>query len=367
MRKIKRKNKSIGKMKRKSSMIVAALYDIQTGIAIKMPYDKYFKNDKYEVYFNSESGVEVLKGCDGKQDPFFTDLPLMCDIGIMGHCENKCSFCYQGRKYEENMTLENFKIIIDQVKHHTTQVALGGRGDPNLHENFKEIVEYARSNNVVPNYTTSGINLTDKQVEISKMCGAVAVSDYETPHTYNALSKFMEANIKTNIHMVLTRATLTKSLKILYGYNPWKIKNGSLVNIDKLNAVVFLLFKPQGEGANHKDLILTNNDLQTISDLILDSRCKFKVGMDSCLVNHVIQKIKLSKKQMLTLDTCESARMSTYISPSMKMMPCSFASEKTGVQIDKKNNIENIWRNSKPFRYYRKTLKTTPFTCPAGF
>ena len=347
----------------------AVLNDIETGTAIIIAFDKYFSNDAYEVYFDSEKGIEVVRGCNGNLDPFFTELPLMCDVGVMGHCENKCKFCYQGHVSEDNMTLEDFKTIIDQVKHHTNQVALGGRGDPNLHENFKEIVEYAKANGVVPNYTTSGIGLTDDQVEISKLCGAVAVSDYGSDFTYSAIDKFIKAGIKTNIHIVLSKATMEKTVNILYGYNPWKkyFKSESSVNIEKLNAIVFLLFKPQGEGAKQYGMTLSALDIQTISELILKSKTKFKVGMDSCLVNHVVRNSRLSSKQMLTLDTCEGARMSAYISPSMKMMPCSFASKEAGVQIDKNHTIEDIWKESKPFKNYRKSLKKSPFTCPAGF
>ena len=156
-------------------------------IVIVGQFDKSFENKDYEVHFNTETGVEVLKGKDGK-DPFKTELPLLFDVGIMGYCLNSCPFCYQGNKTEPHMTLENFKIIIDQVKHHTNQVALGGRGDPNLHPQFKEIVEYSRNNGVVPNYTTSGINLTSEQIEISKLCGAVAVSQI-----------FSEQNIKIKV------------------------------------------------------------------------------------------------------------------------------------------------------------------------
>jgi len=347
---------------------IAILSDIETGTAVRIAYDKHFINDSYEVYFNSDTGVEVLRGCNGNLDPFATDLPLMCDVGVMGHCENKCKFCYQGHQSESNMKLEDFKLIIDQVKHHTNQVALGGRGDPNLHENFKEIVEYSRSNNVVPNYTTSGIGLTDEHIETSKLCGAVAVSDYGSDFTYNAIDRFINAGIKTNIHIVLSKATIEKTIKILYGHNPWTFQNVSSVNIDKLNAVVFLLFKPQGEGANQSGMTPSKFDIGRISELILKpKKLKFKIGVDSCLVNHMVRRVKLSSKQMLTLDTCEGARMSVYISPSMKMMPCSFASASSGVQIDKKNTIENIWRKAVPFKQYRKLLKKSPFICPAGF
>jgi MoaA/NifB/PqqE/SkfB family radical SAM enzyme len=147
-------------------------------------FDKVFKNSNYEIFFASSSGLEIMRGVNGKEDPFSLYLPSLLDVGIMGHCKNKCSFCYQGHSNRPNMNIEDFKSIIDQVKHHTNQVALGGRGDPNQHENFEEIISYARKNEVVPNYTTSGIDLTDEQIEISKMCGAVAVSDYEQSYTY---------------------------------------------------------------------------------------------------------------------------------------------------------------------------------------
>ena len=134
-----------------------------------------------------------------------------------------------------------------------------------------------------------------------------------------------------------------------------------------MNAVVFLLFKPQGEGANQAGLTPTTMDLGRIAELILKADPLFKIGMDSCLVNHVVRNTRITPKQKLTLDTCEGARMSAYISPSMKMMPCSFANKHTGVQIDKKNTIQNIWQKSKPFKEYRKALKKKAFICPAGF
>src|SRR5271157_6214610 len=141
---------------------------------------KIVKTDKYVIIFNPKTGMEVLSGINNNPDPFILDFPSLMDIGIMGSCLNSCSFCYQGENKGANMKLEDYKKIIDEASPHVMQVALGGKGDPNLHENFKEIIEYSRSKNVVPNYTTSGIGLTDEQLEISKKCGAVAVSQIFT-------------------------------------------------------------------------------------------------------------------------------------------------------------------------------------------
>ncbi|MGD2071929.1 MAG: radical SAM protein [Candidatus Thorarchaeota archaeon] len=342
---------------------------VRQGMIFK--YNKYFKNFRYELFFNTKTGIEVLCGVKPKSDPFRLMLPSMCDIGIMGSCPNRCAFCYQSSIKEPHMKLKDFKIIIDQVKHHTNQVALGGRGDPNHHPHFKEILEYCVENNVVPNYTTSGKNLTDEQVELSKMCGAVAVSDYRKKFTFNAFNKFSDARIKTNIHFMLTRQTYYDALKILYGSNPWVTRTHNIekadIKLEKINAVIFLLFKPQGNGKNLLDLIPTSYQLMVFAERVLDPKCQFKVGMDSCLVNHVKRFIgDLDPIQEMSIDTCESARMSTYISPSMKMIPCSFANhEKYGVPLEG-TTIKEVWNKSEPFKIFRKRLMKNKNCCPIG-
>lgn len=42
------------------------------------------------------------------------------------------------------MSLEDYKSILEQCKGKTFQYALGGAGDPDTHENFKEILELSK-------------------------------------------------------------------------------------------------------------------------------------------------------------------------------------------------------------------------------
>jgi MoaA/NifB/PqqE/SkfB family radical SAM enzyme len=335
-----------------------------------MPKLKVFSNKKYRIIFEMETGTEIISGIKGSPDPFCLDLPALLDIGIMGTCDRKCAFCYQGHINKPNMKLNDFKLIIDQVKHHVNQVALGGRGDPNKHENFKEILEYCRKNNVIPNYTTSGLNLTNEEIEISKLCGAVAVSDYSQDYTFDAVNRFISSKIKTNIHKIFSKATYSECLQIVSGYNPWVVQEAqkglkSKINIKKLNAVIFLLFKPQGAGKNI-DLVPTSYQIKRFSELVFKSRSKCKVGMDSCLVNHAIKYVELTPVQKMSVDTCEGARMSAYITPDLKFMPCSFANVNTAVQITG-NNIKELWDNGNPFKNFRNVLSKTPGSCPIEF
>lgn len=324
-----------------------------------LPFDKQFKNDKYAVLFNTKSGVEITTGINGYEDPFVTEMPTLLDIGVMGTCLHKCSFCYQGHKDRPNMTLENFKRIIDEAAYHTNQVALGGHGDPNQHPDFGKMIEYCRKMNVVPNYTTSGINLSDEHIEISKMCGAVAISDYERNYTYIAIRKFIDAGIKTNIHQIYSRESHIKCIGIIQGHIPdvWAFDHLGL------NAVIFLLFKPQGAGKNLKYLIPTKAQLTTMGLNIFKPQSRFKIGMDSCLVNHVLANGDPTELQKMSVDTCEAARMSAYITPDMKFMPCSFADEDS-FSTPITEGLKPIWDESEPFKKFREHLTQNNASCP---
>lgn len=321
---------------------------------------KVVQTEEYAIVFNPKTGEEILTGINGHEDPFALDYPSMLDIGIMGHCDNTCGFCYQGDKWEENMPLEGFKLIVDQSKDYVNQIALGGRGDPNQHENFEEILEYASENRIIPNYTTSGINLTDEQIRISSMyCGAVAVSAYGKEHTWSALQRLMAANIKTNIHFVVTKHNIHEACGLIQGYDKF---NGK-VDLDKLNAIVFLLFKPQGKGKN-LNWEPTKDQLEHFASLVKKPRSKFKIGMDSCLINKIAQVRKLTPMEELYADTCEGARMSCYITPDLRLVPCSFGNhDKYGIDISG-GNLQEIWKTGKPFMDFREVLFDTKACCP---
>lgn len=327
---------------------------------LALVFTKQFRNHDYELLFSEITGFEILQGINGKADPFYLELPSLLDVGIMGSCRNKCSFCYQGDANEPNMKFDDFKIIIDQTKHHVNQVALGGRGDPNKHENFAEIVKYCRDNKVVPNYTTSGIDLTDKEVEISKRCGAVGVSDYGKDFTFKAIKKLLDSKIQVCIHLIYSRNSHDKIIKILKGEDVWDGK----VDTNRLFSVLFLLFKPQGSGKN-LDWSPTNSQLKEFSKLIFKPKSKFMIGIDSCLANHVLKYEKPDKLQAMAIDTCEGSRQSGYITPDMKMMPCSFADRsKFTVKITDKQNIYDIWNKSFIFKRFRNVLYGNPMQCP---
>lgn len=219
---------------------------------------RYIINDsKYHFMsaFDTKTGAYVRTGvldANGKDtgvDPFMASFPHLIDVGVMGHCiHGKTGLCakagigcYQSGLLVEqpNMTVENFRWIAGQCKGRCNQLALGGRGDPDQHEHFEELLKISRENNLVPNFTTSGYGMTPELAELcKKYCGAVAVSWYRSEYTLNAIQMLLNAGVKTNIHYVLGKNSIDEAIDRLERND---FPSG-------INAVIFLLHKPAGQG-----------------------------------------------------------------------------------------------------------------------
>ena len=328
-----------------------------------------FRDNKYhfKYAFDTETGFYLRTGIlddNGKDtgvDPFMASFPHLIDVGVMGHCiHGKTGLCakagigcYQSGLLVEqpNMTVENFRWIAEQCKGRCNQLALGGRGDPDQHEHFEELLMISRDNNLVPNFTTSGYGLTPELAALcKKYCGAVAVSWYRSEYTLNAIQMLLDAGVKTNIHYVLGKNSIDEAIDRL-GRNDFP---------DGINAVIFLLHKPAGQGSQEN--VLDFNDLRVEKFFgQIDGIHPFKVGMDSCNVPGAINLCK--NVFMESLDTCEGGRYSCYIGADMVMVPCSFDQNKRyEVHLGDDVSIEDAW-NSEPFERFRDHMRRACPTC----
>ena len=358
---------------------------------------KIKKDKNFISCFNQETGFYFRTGIleDGKDtgiDPFMASFPELLDVGIMGHCiHGKTGLCqkagigcYQDGLHSNNpnMSLEDFKKIAEQCKGKTFQFALGGCGDPDQHEHFEEILKVCKENDIVPNFTTSGFGMTKALAKLCKQyCGAVAVSWYRSPYTIKAINLLLAEGVKTNIHYVLSKSTLTEALQHLqsdeFSYTDGtsskftiKVRTCDLAQTSSqsdllngrydstelryfpkgINAVIFLLHKPVGLGTKEDMITKANKDFFNFLHLVNEGEFPYKIGFDSCTVPALIN---LDKVEPNCLDTCEGARWSAYITPDMKLLPCSFDNQVQRWAVDlAKNTIAEAWK-SDTFKDFR--------------
>lgn len=330
-----------------------------------MKYTVHDQKYNYKYFFDTKTGFYMRTGIldehgsDTGVDPFMSSFPHLIDVGIMGHCQHGESGlckaagvqCYQSGYHlkKPDMTVEDFESIAKQCRHITNQIALGGRGDPNQHKDFERILQICRENDLVPNYTTSGFGMTDEQVRLTKKyCGAVAVSWYRSNYTDEAIRRLIEAGCRTNIHYVLSKNSIAEAVERLSGKG----------FIDGINAVIFLMHKPVGQGERENMIALDDPLLTEFCRLVNEQNVPYKIGFDSCSVPMIVNYCPNISK--VTLDTCEGGRYSCYISSEMVMSPCSFdREERYGVSL-RGNSIREVW-NSPQFESFRDSMRKS---CP---
>jgi radical SAM protein with 4Fe4S-binding SPASM domain len=317
---------------------------------------KSFFDDKLGTYVRS--GVYV-DGEESSKNPFRSTFPHLLDIGIMGHCTHGISGlceaagigCYQNGRDTilPNMNLEDFKSIATQCKDLVDQIALGGRGDPDEHESFEDILKVCVENNIAPNYTTSGYTFSKEKAEMSKKyCGAVAVSWYRNDYTLKAIELLKQAEVRTNIHYVLGNNTIDEATD--------RIKNHTF---PKVNAIIFLLHKPQGLGSQSNVLKPIDPKVKEFFKLLTTDHY-YRFGVDSCTIPGMINYSK--NYDINSLDTCEAGRFSAYISAEKKMVPCSFDTTGKHETDLRKMSIQEAY-DSETFEDFRNKLFKSCPTC----
>lgn len=341
----------------------------------------YYRDKRFSFieFFNDETGTLIRSnildnGRETDQLPPMRSFPELIDIGIMGSCSagktglcrNAGVDCYQRgmSSFEKDMDLADYSAIINQCNGRVFQIALGGAGDPNKHKFFADILRITRENRIVSNYTTSGYNLTSREIELTKKyCGAVAVSYYskldkygneDNPSTITAIERFINAGCVTNVHYVLSKKNLKEAV--------YRVKNN--VFPKGINAVVFLLYKPIGLASQEHVIGYGNPDYLELLRLVTLTDSTWRYGFDTCQ-SPAIYKFAPSVAEE-SIEFCEAARFSMYINSRSVAFPCSFGIEEDIYSVDlKQHTLKEAWE-SECFEKFREQQVEMCADCNVG-
>lgn len=295
-----------------------------------------------------------------REDLFMSEFPEQIEVGIMGHCihgmSGRCLLsrvqCYQdGLNIQQpNMRLEDFRGIAKQCRGKTRRFILGGRGDPDQHENFREILKVCRDNDIIPEIVSSGSGFSDRIAGLcSEYCKSVSVSWYRSPYTVHAVEMLLKAKVKTNICYVLSNQTI--------GEASARLRRDDFPR--GIHTVIFLLHKPVGLGEEKNVLSCDDRRVRNLFGMVENRKHFYRIGFDSCTVPGLLNFTR--KSSLDSMDACEGGRRSAYITPDMKMLPCSFDSGEMRWSVDlRTHTIREAW-NSQSFEAFRNILRSA---CP---
>lgn len=336
---------------------------------IETATEKILRSKSANYNFSKVNGDMITWGNKFEDEVLFSEVgPFILDLEVTTICNHECNFCYkQNSKIGKNMSLENFKKILDKVNSTKvlTQIAIGA--DSNLKSNPEvfDMMEYARDSGVIPNVTVANIS-EDVADKLSKVCGAVAISRYsKKDECYDSVKRLTDRELKqTNIHMLLSKETTDQVWKLLNDVKTDK-------RLEKLNAIVFLTLKKKGRGVNHN--ILEKEEYEKIVNYCLENN--IQIGFDSCGVGKFLESVKEHpsyEKYLTMVQPCESTRESFYIDVDGKAFPCSFCpntdSFSEGLDVlNCENFVDDIWNNPRTIQWRENLLNQRTsgnFNCP---
>ena len=199
-------------------------------------------------------------------------------IEITNACNLNCPFCIKNKRKINYITLDNYKFIINKIKSHTKEIYLHILGEPLLHPNIIEFIEYAKKQDLLVNITTNGylINNINDNKNIHRLNISL--------HSYNEIYKL---DIDTYLNNIFNTIDKIKdktfiSLRLWVGNNNTKYilnyinkrYNTNIINLEN----------------NTKTKIIPNLIIDTFHEFIwpdLNNNYYNEIGKCKGLIDHI--------------------------------------------------------------------------------
>ena len=163
--------------------------------------------------------------------------------------------------------------------------------------------------------------------------------------------RLVKSGCTTNIHYVVSKDTINEAItRLEMDLFPKRV-----------NAVVFILYKPVGNGIIEK--VLKNTDSQIERFLFFATKVKhpYRVGFDTCFTPALLR--WGDTVPTVSIDACEAATFSMYIDSQMNCYPCSFGIwDKNISESMNSKTLREIWRGDK-FVAFREQRKVKCSSC----
>lgn len=337
-------------------------YEVSTKVWEGNPL-KIFKSKDANYIFDLKTGRMMLWGKDYDEDPSYFPAPNILDMEITTKCNGGCPFCYKSNTtFGKNMSFETFKKIFDTLPKSITQIAFGADRDLSSNPDLISMMEYAKSQGVIPNITAAYI--TDEMADVlSEVCGAVAISRYgNKDECYDSIKRLTDRGMtQVNIHLMVSEETYDRCMETINDAS-------SDPRLENLNAIVCLCLKQKGRGEDFH--VLSDEKFKRLVNLAREN--KIGLGFDSCSSLKALRVLG-EEVQKYVLD-CEASLQSSYINVDGNYYPCSFCEGerewKEGLNVLKCNNpqefVDKIWNHPKTEEFRKKlmaSVKCNEFDC----
>ena len=302
---------------------------------------------------------------DNKNNGYLS-APTEVHFAVTNTCSQGCQGCYMssGSDNGNDLSLVKIKNILLKFREMGVfHVALGG-GEAFERTDFGEIVSWCRHIGLVPNLTTNGQNIGEKELNICKQLGQVNISMDGLDDVYSvngrqgsfgkadsAIQRLRLSDIPVGINCTVSKKNFSH-LKDIIAY---AAKRG-------LNEIEFLKYKPSGRGRTaYNEFALSQDMIRNIYPLLMkygdlySVEVKIDCSFIPALVYHHPPKDELEK---LAVTGCDGGNLLLGVKSNGMFSACSFVENDEDV-----NKINDLWHSSPHLRYFRNWTSTAPEPC----
>lgn len=196
-------------------------------------------------------------------------------LEITNICNLNCSFCPKTNREKRYMTVDEFNIIINQVKEVTNYINLHVMGEPTIHKDLKTFLKIAGDNNLKVNITTNG-TLLDKEVSdvilnsdsVNKV--SISLHSFEANETRFTLDDYLK-----KVAIFAKKASETN--KIITALRLWNLDFGGIKGQNNLNDnIINVLENIFDVEISLQEMMRTNKDFKLASKTFLQLANKFE-------------------------------------------------------------------------------------------
>lgn len=199
-------------------------------------------------------------------------------IEITNACNLNCPFCIKNKKKTKYLTEEEFKTIINKIKEYTEEIYMHILGEPLMHPNIINFINYANSKGLLVNITTNGYLI--EKIKNVKNIHRLNISIHSFNESYKKdlvtyLNNIFTTidNIKKNTFISIRLWIKNKNTKQILEYIN-KRYNTNIINIKD----------------NTKTIITNNLIIDTFHEFIwpdLNNNYYSEIGKCYGLINHI--------------------------------------------------------------------------------
>ena len=363
---------------------------------IKKAIEKYFYKNNNDSNWLKDNFLEILGIYDGS---YAYKGPHLVQIDLSNDCNNNCIACWcnspllkekrmSGAEKKQHLPLSLVKQLIDDIsKMGTGEIYYSGSGEPFMHPDIMEILEYSKSKNMTCYVNTNFTLLNREKLEhliklgvdsLTVSIWAGTVDTYEKTHSNRTKKDFYK--IKDNLLYLNTHKNTKPYIKlynVIFNMNYLEIEEMlNFATETKSESVEFTLVDTIPDATDA--LALDEKQLTELSEIC--SRIKAKLDINNRVKNNglvifefdrflrrisVSRDVKEAKYDRNIIDSmpCYAGWTFARVIPNGEMHSC-LKSHRIPTGSLYKNRFHEVWNLPKQFYFREKTLickKNDPF------